>query len=241
MSLSESRVSSSKTDSKTTPEDIFTPSVMTKIVEGRSDIFVVDGSQSSYDEKNDCPRLPRSMYGYLNWFLALNEAAGDDNSEYAKHLAVLRKTEGFVQLMRKLKLLNLQSPYAIRMYTPMEDYDLKKITIGDTQFPYMPFDLHDTSPQIILTNSVVDETKSRSLPKELRTRTPGFFDDPDGHLRQPRIAFTRFGLRTLKNGHIVYSDAENAEREKEYVGVVQEFMERSMEEMIRLAHPINRL
>lgn len=228
-SLIDARVPSTTSGPTTIIDNLFSQHTINRVIDGKSDVWIVDGTRNSVAKNR--PRFPNSMYGFLNWLLAYNEAARYQDPRFEEHVRKLRTQDAFASLVDHLREKKPQTPLNIRMWAPIADEDTKTATIGSTVFPYSEADFHEDLPQAILVNPVLPGD-TLWLPKEFRQHKGGYFDDPDSHVRKRGdYVFTPFGLEQRINGNT----------EKQFVHQVQRTMEGNMEEMLRLAFSVRRI
>lgn len=199
--------------------DSFVRSLITK----SPDVIIVDGTPNSFS--GNTPRLPSSMTGYFNWFLAFNQASGNDNPNLPKPTEQLKNSKGFQDLVDFIRDMNPKQPYTISYWVPNPG---NQIAIGNgliTNHVSPAFE----EPEVILANPVIDPKHFPKFPPQLDTHQPGYFDDPEtkGKIDE-EIVLTKRGVRKLRRGKTT----------EELISLVQNRMAFVMEEMIRATNPL---
>jgi len=173
------RVSSSGTSSSSVLLDLFTAQTVKEMLEHSSDIVIVDGTERNYEKgygmDRKIPRLPSAMYGYLNWFIAFNEAAATSVKQIPEeYVNLLRRNPEYKTLTQRLSRFYPRFTYQIRHYVPSPQ---EKVLIGSEQFDYSA--VANDGPQVILMNPVISPDHYQNFPPILSGHKPGYFDDYD--------------------------------------------------------------
>lgn len=191
------------------------------LIDESPDILIIDGTRTSGNL--DQARLPGSMRGYLNWFLAFNEACDlRFNNPYANHVNLLRRIPPYQELVQTIAASHPIKPYRISHWVPNPT---STIVIGDLDFAYQ--EPNYEQPNVILVNPVNTASDHQSA----------YYDDYDGLVSgQPEFVFTKYGLQKISTSGFIFKNFKTSEQ---LLSLVQARMESKMEEMIRKTNPIN--
>lgn len=156
--------------------EVFEDQFVKKIITNSPDIVIVDGTARSFYQ--GYTRYPKSMYAFLNWFLAFDETLGTGFNPIAVHRRKLfEENPMFKGLGRRLWDQHPISPrYQLSFWSPSPT---NRILIGESAIT-LPF-IHPSSysPHIIFANPVSDPETTTYPKEQMRSHTPAYFDDPE--------------------------------------------------------------
>ncbi len=205
----------------TTPHtvfDVFSKAFIQGLVGEEPDVIIVDGTSRLFDGDN--ARLPQSMSGYINWFHAFNQAAGQTSAE-AQSLA---NDKEYQKIVQKISNVAPQKPYKIAYFLSKPT---GKINVGGQVVAYSK--PGSDGPYVVFANPVIDPKSDPDFPKGLDHK-PGYLDDPEKLLQAEKIiAFTKKGLQQVHKGQ---GD------EGQFVNSIQQHMIRVLPRMIKQTDPL---
>lgn len=157
-------------------QEVFEDQFVKKIITNSPDIVIVDGATRSFYQ--GYTRYPKSMYAFLNWFLAFDENLGDGLHSIAVHRTRLfKENPRFMSLERMLRDQYPNRPeHQLSFWNPSPT---DKILMGESSIT-LPFIYPSShSPHIIFANPVSDPQTAAYPIEQMRLHTPAYFDDPE--------------------------------------------------------------
>lgn len=186
------------------------------------DVLVADGTSTIGSD--DLPRMPSALLGYLNWFLAFNEACGYMSESFKKYQKELQRYTDYQDLVKFIAQRQPSQPYEISFWIPSPR---DKVKIGNSVTTTYKTPGYD-KPQAILASPMINGMTYPSFPNELKPHEAGYFDDPE---RKKEVN----NVLVLTNRGIQEKNYRRSE--PQFVKLVQDRMELVMEDMIRRTNP----
>lgn len=215
------RVPSTHTSSYSAP-DIFPVSFIDYLIRETPDIVIVDGTSNTHNGEQ--VRFPKAMLGYLNWFIAFNDA-GESFISDAERANRLQEQNEYQKVKDKIEE---RKPSRTYVFSHWVAQPTDKVSLGDLQVIYRP--PANEEPEVIFANPVIEPSQFKNFPPEFGKHKPGFLDDPDSHLnRRSIIGFTPTGLGQLYGG----------KTEEEFVNLVQSCIVSELPKMLAKTDPLH--
>ena len=196
---------SGENDGRPWSPNAFPMEFVREISEHMPHIVVVDGTVPV--DGPQMMRFPRSMDGYVNWFVAFNDIrAGGDLERYRhescvplSHIPELMRWHEFVKVRRQLREWVAPGPtYKVTLWTP-EPSELAQL--GDFTVAGEPPDLASERPQVVIANPIIYRTEGEDLPEALRGTQPYYFDGPERFAKEKVVfGFGPHGFETRVEG-----------------------------------------
>lgn len=167
-------------------------SFIENLINKTPDVYVVDGTSNPFTHENPSyPRLPASMLTYLAWFLAFNDACGQDLPSIYNDL---RKGETYKDILGFISSFSPSVPFRITQWVP---YPSQKISFGGNLLVSYNPPTFERPPQVIFASPIIKPGQDNQLPDELNNHTPGYFDDLEQKVgNNIGLIFTPFGLQS---------------------------------------------
>lgn len=187
------------------------------------DIVIVDGTKNSF--QGETPRFPNSMLGFLNWFLAFNEACGVKDNSLDYHYKNLKKSLQYRNLVRRIRSKEPQQPYSISFWVPAPSNEIQIGNYGAIRHNSPSYE----KPEVILVNPVINPEHVPNIPPDLKGHQPGFYNDPEeGPARaSTELVLTKRGVEKLVNSRTV----------DEVITLVQNQIEIDLPSMLKRTDP----